>query len=354
MTNNGKDVAGVAHGAKVQPVRVLGHGGGSMSDIIDAIVWASGGSVDGVPDNGTPAEVINMSLGGAFACNQSPAMQEAIDDAVGRGVVVVVAAGNSDANASGHSPASCAGVIAVGASGADGARSSFSNYGPAVTLSAPGGTPSSSDPDLRWIHSLGNSGMQAPEPSPAGDIVVGSMGTSMSSPHMAGIVALMQSAAVAAGRPALTPAQVKTVLRKTARPFPIPPPTSKPQGAGIADAESAVLAALEDIPDDQGELLSNRIPVAGQTGGTGEGRLFQIVVPAGATSLNLRTYGGSGDVSLYVARDRAPTQMDYDSKSSKPGNSEAVVITNAAAGTYFLLVHGESAFADVSVLGIIR
>lgn len=84
VTNNGAGVAGVAFDAKVQPVRVLGRGGGYTSDIADAVVWASGGHVEGVPDNTTPAEVLNLSLGGGGSCSSDPVMQEAIDSAVSR------------------------------------------------------------------------------------------------------------------------------------------------------------------------------------------------------------------------------------------------------------------------------
>ncbi len=69
LTNNGIGMAGIAHKAKVLPVRVLGHCGGYTSDIADGIVWASGGHVDGVPDNANPAQVINMSLGGVGSCS---------------------------------------------------------------------------------------------------------------------------------------------------------------------------------------------------------------------------------------------------------------------------------------------
>ena len=168
--NNALGIAGVAFAAKVQPVRVLGHGGGYTSDIADAITWASGGTVAGVPANATPAEVLNLSLGGQGMCSDDPATQAAIDGANARGVTVVVASGNSNADAANHSPASCKGVITVGATGVDGARSYYSNFGPTVAISAPGGNASSgSDADDRWIWSLGNSGMQAPDPSPAGD-----------------------------------------------------------------------------------------------------------------------------------------------------------------------------------------
>jgi len=111
--NNATGITGVAFGAKVLPVRVLGRCGGYTSDIADAIIWASGGTVAGVPANANPARVINMSLGGSGACDTTT--QNAINSARSRGTVVVVAAGNSNANAAQFSPASCAGVITVAA-----------------------------------------------------------------------------------------------------------------------------------------------------------------------------------------------------------------------------------------------
>lgn len=353
VTNNAIGLAGVAYNAKVQPVRVLGHGGGYTSDIADAIIWASGGSVAGVPDNTGPSEVINMSLGGGGACSNDPVTQEAIDGAISRGVTVVVAAGNSNDNAGNYSPASCRGVVTVGANGIDGAKSWFSNYGATVTVTAPGGNATSgSSPDDAWIWSLGNKGTQAPIPGAEGEALVGNIGTSMASPHVAAVVALMQSAAVAAGKPALTPAQVKNILRATAQPFTVVPPVSTPMGAGILDAAAATLAATQDVGDEEAELLSNRVPMTGQTGAAGDELLYMIEVPAGTRSLNLRSYGGSGDVSLYVAFDSVPTSTLYDRKSAKPGNSEAVVITNPAAGTYYVRIVGEQAFTNVSVLGL--
>ena len=85
-------ITGIAPGVKIEPVRVLGKCGGSESDVIDAIEWASGHHVDGVPDNIHPAQVINMSLGGPGLC--SIGLQTAIDDARSAGTSVVVAAGN--------------------------------------------------------------------------------------------------------------------------------------------------------------------------------------------------------------------------------------------------------------------
>ena len=352
--NNSKGVVGVAYGAKVQPVRVLGHCGGFTSDIADAITWASGGSVPGAPDNSSNhAEVLNLSLGGSGSCANDPVTQAAVDGAISRGVTVVVAAGNNNSDAAGFSPASCKGVITVGANGVDGAKSWFSNYGATVTVTAPGGNATDGNsPDNAWIWSLGNAGAKAPEASPAGDRLVGNIGTSMASPHVAAIVALMQSAAVAAGNPPLTPAQVRTILRRTAKPFSVTPPASTPMGAGIVDAADAVAAATQPISQDTSTLLDNRMALGSQSGGAGEDLLYSIVVPAGVTSLNLRSYGGTGDVSLYVSHEAQPTTVLYDRKSAKLGNSEAVVISKPKPGTYYLRMVGEKAFSGVTVLGV--
>lgn len=141
---NSEGITGIAPGVKVQPVRVLGRCGGYSSDINDAIEWASGGHVTGIPDNPTPATVINMSLGGPGACLAST--QTAISNARSRGTTVVVAAGNEgvsvdpDVAAGGSQPADCAGVVRVAASTRTGTIASYSNYGSAslpVTVAAP-------------------------------------------------------------------------------------------------------------------------------------------------------------------------------------------------------------------------
>ena len=92
-TNNGIGIAGLTTGAKILPVRVLGKCGGTFDDILAGMLWASGVPIAGVPPNTNPAKVINLSLGGFGACDQS--MQEAIDDALAQGAVVVAAAGNA-------------------------------------------------------------------------------------------------------------------------------------------------------------------------------------------------------------------------------------------------------------------
>ena len=133
---NGMGIVGTADLARVQPVRVLGRCGGRTSDIADAIIWAAGGHVDGVPDNTYPAKIINMSLGTVSTC--PAAYQRAIDIARSKGAIVVAAAGNGNTDASKYAPANCMGVITVGATTKAGTRASFSNYGTRVNISAPG------------------------------------------------------------------------------------------------------------------------------------------------------------------------------------------------------------------------
>ena len=124
VTNNAKGMAGGAFDAKVVPARVLGRCGGYTSDISDAVIWASGGTVAGVPANANPAEVINLSLGGSGAC--SAVEQNAFNIAIANGSTVVVAAGNDAGNVSGYSPGNCAGVITVGATRITGGIASYS------------------------------------------------------------------------------------------------------------------------------------------------------------------------------------------------------------------------------------
>lgn len=227
VANNNKGIAGIAYGAKVSPVRVLGKCGGYDSDIIDAITWASGGTVSGVPANTNVAKVINMSLGGSGRC--TTATQNAINGAVNRGTTVVVAAGNSNANAANFSPASCSNVISVAATNRSGARASYSNYGTTVDVAAPGGQTSTGSAD--GILSTLNSGTR----TPSAENYTYYQGTSMAAPHIAGLAALMKSA-----NPSLTPAQIESAIKANARA--LPGACSGGCGAGLADAAKTVQA----------------------------------------------------------------------------------------------------------------
>lgn len=222
-SNNGLGVAGINWQSKIQPVRVLGTCGGYDSDIADAIRWAAGLNVPGVPANATPAKVVNLSLGGTGSC--STTSQNAINAATAAGTVVVVAAGNENTNASNSSPGNCNGVITVAATIANGNRASYSNYGATVEISAPGS----------GVLSTLNTGTT----TPATNSYAFYSGTSMATPHIAGIVSLMFSV-----NSSLTPAQILTILQSTVTPFPSGSScTTALCGAGIVNAAAAVGAA---------------------------------------------------------------------------------------------------------------
>lgn len=202
---NGAGSVGVAPNVKVQNVRVLGRCGGSMSDIAAAIYWAAGGSVSGVPVNANPADVISLSLGGGGACSATE--QNAINFAHSRGIVVTVAAGNENSDASTSSPGNCNNVITVAATDSSGKRASFSNYGSYIEIAAPG----------VGIYSTVNTGST----TPSGYSYQSWNGTSMATPHVAGVVALMLSR-----DQTLTPAQVLQRIQSTATAF----------GGGVCDS----------------------------------------------------------------------------------------------------------------------
>ncbi len=232
ISDNGIGVVGVAPRVKVQHVRVLGRANdgtvaGTTSDIAAGVIWASGGSISGVPRNATPARVINLSLGIAGPCTN--AEQAAIDAAVSRGAVVVAAAGNDSASAGGQRPANCRNLIVVGAIGKSGRRASFSNYGPAVDIAAPGQDVMST----------------ALQPRSLTPIYASESGTSMAAPHVSGVVALMLSTL-----PGLTPAQVEARIKA--------PGMSTPFRGGVCDDNATRTCGVGII--DAGKLLGARFP----------------------------------------------------------------------------------------------
>ena len=337
VTNNGKGVAGAAPGARILPVRVLGSCGGYTSDIADAIVWAAGGEVGDVPANANPAEVINLSLGGAGACGST--FQNAINAAVAKGSTVVIAAGNGNVNVANAAPANCDNVIAVGATDSAGKRSIWnsrqqSNFGPLVDVAAPG-----SD-----ILSTLDSGNKAP----AGESYGFYDGTSMAAPHVAGVVALVQQVS----NPARTPAQIEALLKSTATPFPMTP--DREIGSGIVNAQAAVAAALgkplppEPLPD-PGTALENGIALTGVSGRKGSNHYYIVDVPAGASNLLISISGGTGDADLYVRAGSRPTASTYDCRPFRGGNGESCSFPMPVPGMHHVMLTGYSGYSGVSL-----
>ncbi|MEM8512654.1 serine protease [Massilia sp. MP_M2] len=293
-TNNGAGVAGVAYNAKILPVRVLGKCGGYTSDIADAIIWASGGTVAGVPANPNKARVLNLSLGGGGAC--SATMQNAVNGARGRGAVVVAAAGNSAMNVSNASPANCAGVIAVAATGRTGGRARYSNFGTLVSVAAPGGDGASG------VLSTLNSGRGAP----LADTYAVYQGTSMAAPHVAGVAALMLAL-----NTNLTPDVIAAQLKSTARAFPA---SCTGCGAGIVNARAAAdwakssAAPVAVAESESNNTIATADPVtpvnASVTGNLGTATdtdYFRVDLPAGKTlKTSLSAVLATANYGLYL------------------------------------------------------
>ncbi|MCD2517968.1 S8 family peptidase [Massilia sp. G4R7] len=332
-TNNSLGVAGVAYNAKIVPARVLGKCGGYTSDIADAITWTSGGTVSGVPTNANKAKVLNLSLGGGGACDTTT--QNAINGARSRGSVVVVAAGNDNMNVSNASPANCSGVIAVAATGKTGGRASYSNYGTLVDVAAPGG-----DGSYSVISTL-NAGTNAP----GADNYAGYQGTSMATPHVAGVAALMFAA-----KSTLTPDQVESMLKSSARAFPA---TCSGCGTGIVDATAAVNAAIGGTTTPTGPTISetesnnttataNLVSTAATTvngvmGSTTDTDYFRVDLPAGKTLSAVMTPGASADYDL-VVYNASGTQLGASENPAGAVDSVSSANTGTSASTRYVRV----------------
>ncbi len=214
-SNNGTGGAGIGWNTPVLPVRVLGKCFGFDSDIIAGMRWAGGLAVPNVPANATPARVINLSLGSLDACNA--AYRDAVNELAARNVLVVAAAGN-DGVRDVSSPGNCPGVVSVTALRHVGTKVGFANYGPGVTIAAPGGNCVNvgiNQPCLYPIISADNAGRTVP----GAMIYGGKLGTSFSTPMVAGVAALMLSR-----DPLLTNVDVIERLRLTTRVFPAADP----------------------------------------------------------------------------------------------------------------------------------
>ncbi len=260
ITDNQSGVAGLTWQGWILPVRVLGKCGGYDSDILPAMLWAAGIHVAGVPDNPYPAQIENLSFGSVGSCLQDYA--DVIAQLTAKGVLVVASAGNESAAV--DSPANCAGVAGVAALRASGTKAGYSNLGPQIALSAPGGNCANTagGPCQYPIVTTTNFGTTSPGANGyTGDTDPG-LGTSFAAPVVAGVAALMKSV-----NGNLDPAELIARLEQSATAFPaaidpaVPicePPlggateaecacTRSTCGAGMVDAARAVAEALRPI-----------------------------------------------------------------------------------------------------------
>ncbi len=204
-TNDGSGgLAGINWSCRLMILRALGAGGGTDYDISQAILYAAGKA------NGTgklptkAAKVINMSLS---SDSSSTTESNAIQAALTAGVIIVAAAGNKNSSDPRY-PAAYPGVIAVGAIDLSGELAPYSNYGSHVSVVAPGGNTGMDLNDDGYVDGVLSCGWKQDTDKPAFPFY---QGTSMASPHVAGIVSLML-----AKNPNLSPALAKQYLQETA------------------------------------------------------------------------------------------------------------------------------------------
>jgi serine protease len=219
-TNNGYGVAGIAYEANLMPLKVLSaSGSGTVADIAEAIRLAA--------DNG--ADVVNLSLGGP---GESQLMEEAINYAHSKGVTVIAAAGNENQNSASY-PARYPHVLGVAAINSSGEKAFYSNFGAGVDISAPGGSlkeGTTSGGILQNTIAFDDNGTLTP-------VFAAYQGTSMASPHVAAVAALVKATGVN------EPDEIMAVLKQSARV--VQDDNLNYYGAGQLDAANAVKLAVK-------------------------------------------------------------------------------------------------------------
>lgn len=344
-SDNGIGIPGMDWKARILPVRVLGtRGRGTSLDVIAGINWATGGEVPGVPPNPTPAHILNLSLGGEALV---PAEQEAIDQARARGAILVVAAGNENADARSKSLSGYQGVIVVGAVDARGQRAPYSNWGSAVDVMAPGG-------DLRadlngdghpdgvyslWFHSGGTV-----------DGYTFLQGTSMAAPHVAGLVGLMKALA-----PSLGPDQTNAILRATAKPI---HQCQEGCGSGLVDPVQALLAAREQAgKEPRISLPLERLDLGPRGEATlpltnvGDAPLAWYARFEGGLGAHLRLGRASGVIPAGATR---TLEISALRSGLEPGRHEAVLEITSPDGVHEIVVSLSTEGAEPLDLGAAR
>jgi len=325
----GGTTVGVAKGVSLYPIRVLAcNGSGSYSAVIAGIDW--------VTANHTSPAVANMSLGGGY----STSLNTAVNNSVAAGVVYAVSAGNDNTNACTKSPASAASALTVGSSTSSDYRSSFSNYGSCVDIFAPGSSIYSSTMTSTTSYASWS-------------------GTSMASPHVAGVAALYLEANQTA-----TPAQVEAAIKNGATsgvlnnigtgspnlllysqitgPVTPPSPPAAPTGlTQTAATTSSVTLGWNDVSGESGYRVERDISGTWtQVGSTGaDVTSFTESGLSAGTSYDYRVYAyNSGGNSGYSNTETATT-----STPPPPPSTIDMDVLSVVGDKYYVRkkVHGE-------------
>jgi serine protease len=312
----GGSTYGVAKNVSLVAVRVLDcSGNGTDSGVIGGVDWVTSDHAAGSP------AVANMSLGGGV----SQALDDAVNRSINDGVTYAVAAGNDyGADACNGSPSRVAGAITVGSTTNTDARSSFSNIGACLDIFAPGSNITSA-----WYTSTTATNTIS--------------GTSMATPHVAGVAALYLQ-----GNPSASPSAVWAAIRDTSTP-------NKVTSPGTGSPNRLLYSLLTTGGGGGGggttvPSLTNGQTVSSLSGGTGAWAYYKIAVPSGQTKLEIKISGGTGDADLYVKFGAQPSASSYDYRPYLNGNNETVTVTNPAAGEWYIGLHAYSAYSGMSLV----
>ncbi len=320
-SDNGSGVAGIAWNSRIMPLRALGVDGGTSYDVIQCVRFAAGLSNDSNTVPAQRADIINLSLGSGFS---SQSEQDTFNQVRAAGVIVIAAAGN-EASSSPSFPAGYSGVISVAATTITKARAGYSNFGPTIDVSAPGGN-SSTD--------VNGDGIGDGVVSTMGDDAGASTtfgyasltGTSMAAPHVAGVVALMKAVF-----PGLTPAQFDASLVAGDLTDDLGTPGRDDTfGRGLINAQKAVTAAAA--------LAS------------GAGTPVGPVLSASPSAVNFGAFDTTFDVELRNAGDGNLTIVSVT--TNQPWLQAAALTVDAnGLGTYRLSVDRTQVSADGTYTG---
>ena len=321
--NNNVGVVGVnpSGNLKLHMVKVFNNSGS----------WAYGSDMVAAVDQcvAAGAKVISMSLGGGAP---SSAEQAAFDNAAANGVLSIAAAGN-DGNSSLSYPASYDSVMSVAAVDSNGNVANFSQFNSQVEISGPGVAVNSTLPNNTYASWNG---------------------TSMATPHVAGVAALVWSHYTSC-----TSGEIRQAINKSAEDRGSAGRDNS-YGHGIVKAKAMfdMLANGCDVgpidpppPPPPAPELTKGVPETNLSGGTGEELRYVMNVPADATDLTFTMSGGSGDADLYVRFGDLPDTATYDCRPYTSGNNETCTFAAPQEGAYHVMVRGFSSFSGVDLVG---
>ena len=332
-TNNTRGVSGIAWHAKIMPLRVLGAGGGTTYDVLQAVRYAAGLSNDSGQLPLRRADVINLSLsGGGFSATS----QALYSQVAALGVLVVAAAGN-DAGSTFEYPASYRDVVSVSAVNINRRRAGYSNFGSRIDVAAPGGDGLTRDVNGDGIADLILSTSGDDSVSPTRTTYGLLQGTSMAAPHVAGVLALMKAI-----DPQLDSRSLANVLQQGLITDDLGSPgRDNIFGHGLINANKAVLIAqslasgedIRNVPSISISVsslnfgtLATRLPLTISNGGTGQLQINSITMADHWLSSAAVEVDDNGLGSYFIHLDRS--QLPIGSHSSS-----IVIDSNAGSAT---------------------